>query len=326
MDSKELRGLVEAYSEVYAPQEEIEEAVKGEPSERRASLASERKSGIKPLPAKEGEKYASHKLAQMAYSKRKRMGEEVEQLDEVSKTDDGTRASIKMFAGKKGIEFEPGPRWDPSANRGKGANLSPKQMEKQRRKKLRQEDVDIFDVVLEFLQSEGYAETLEEAEWLMANVIDEEAIGIILEITGGKGHPGYKAGSKDHGPMQSGHPADSRKRQVKGGTMSQRHGYHLGDIDDDDDDEDELETIVKQQSRDSRERVRKPLRNKVRSARKVLSKEEYMDEAQAARENPEKYEREASKTQPRGEQLKRKLDDKRKTNKSLDDMMKAYGF
>jgi hypothetical protein len=231
MDPKELRGLLEAYSEVYAPQEEIDEAVKGESSERRMNLAAERRAGHKPKSAKEGENYASHKLAQMAYAKRKRMGEQVE----------------------------------------------------------------IFDVVLEFLQAEGFAETLEEAEWMMANVIDEEAIGIICELTGGKGHPGYKAGSKDQGPMQSGHPADSRKRQVKGGTMSQRHGYHLGDIDDDDDDEDEYESIVKQQSRDSRERVRKPLRNKVKAARKVLSKEEYMDEAQEARNNPEKYEREQSK-------------------------------
>jgi hypothetical protein len=93
------------------------------------------------------------------------------------------------------------------------------------------------------------------------------------ELTGGKGHPGYKAGSKDHGPMQSGHPADSEKRKDKGGTMSMRHGYHLDDIDDDDD-EDEYESIVKQQSRDSRERVRKSLRNKVKAARKVLSKEQ----------------------------------------------------
>jgi hypothetical protein len=43
------------------------------------------------------------------------------------------------------------------------------------------EAVDLFDTVLEFLYVEGYAETLEEAEWLMANVIDEEAIDIILD-------------------------------------------------------------------------------------------------------------------------------------------------
>ena len=116
MDSKELRGLYEAYSEVYAPQK-VDEAVKGESSERRKDLAAERRAGHRPLSSKEGEKYASHKLSQMAYAKRKRMGEEV----------------------------------------------------------------DIFDVVLEFLQAEGFAETLEEAEWMMANVIDEEAIDIILD-------------------------------------------------------------------------------------------------------------------------------------------------
>lgn len=45
---------------------------------------------------------------------------------------------------------------------------------------LNKEEVDIFDEVLEFLQVEGYAETLEEAEWMMANVIDEKAIAIVI--------------------------------------------------------------------------------------------------------------------------------------------------
>ena len=126
MDSKELRGLMEAYSEVYAP----------------------------------------------------------EQLDEISRRDEFTRAAIARSSGRKGgITFEPGPNWDPSANRGKGAHLSPKQKEKQRRKALRQEELDIFDVVLEFLQVEGYAETLEEAEWMMANELDnEDIINIIKAI------------------------------------------------------------------------------------------------------------------------------------------------
>jgi hypothetical protein len=129
MDSKELRGLYEAYSEVYAPQEEIDEAVKGEPSERRANLAAERRAGHRPLPAKEGEKYASHKIAQMSYAKRKRMGEEL----------------------------------------------------------------DIFDTVLEFLQAEGYAETLEEAEWMMANELDADDIDAILG-EGKSSRPRYPGG------------------------------------------------------------------------------------------------------------------------------------
>ena len=63
----------------------LDEAVKGESGERRKDLAAERRSGIKPLSAKEGQKYASYKLSQMSYVKRKRMGEEVEGLEEISK-------------------------------------------------------------------------------------------------------------------------------------------------------------------------------------------------------------------------------------------------
>jgi len=49
------------------------------------------------------------------------------------------------------------------------------------------EEVDLFDTVLEFLQVEGYAETLEEAEWLMANELNAEDIEEILEAEGSYG-------------------------------------------------------------------------------------------------------------------------------------------
>ena len=265
MDPKELRGLMEAYSEVYAPQEEIEEAsysakaaragkdigkpgkmfakiaksaakrygseergkkvagavlaklrseeievfedmldeaVKGasrHDTEMRKAAASERRSGIKPLPAKEGEKYAKYKMAQMDYAKRKRMGEEV----------------------------------------------------------------SVFDVVLEFLQAEGYAETLEEAEWLMANVIDEEAIEIILD----EGH-----GSRTSFKKQS---KDERWRVKTFGSNYTPHKNYDPEA-----------------NRGQGQILRPNQAEKQR--RKKLAKsamgEEYMDEAQAARENPEKYE------------------------------------
>ena len=109
-------------------------------------------------------------------------------LDEASRADEFTRAAIARNSGRKGgITFEPGPNWDASANRGKGAHISPKQKEKQRRKALRQEELDIFDIVLEFLCVEGYAETLEEAEWIMANELDSEDIEEILEAEGSYG-------------------------------------------------------------------------------------------------------------------------------------------
>ena len=135
------------------------------------------------------------------------------------------------------------------------------------------ESYDLYDIILSHLIDEGYAETPEAAERIMVNM-SEEWKETILEITGGKGHPGYKAGSRDLGPMQSGHPADSSKRTMKGGTMSMRHGDHLGDLDDDDDDDDDdgLEAGLKDSSRKSRENVRKPLRNMVKTAAKRLNK------------------------------------------------------
>ena len=148
MDPKELRGLVESYLQINAPQEEIEEAsysakearagkdigkpgkmfakiaksaakrygseergkkvagavlaklrkeeievledmldeaVKGasrHDTEMRKAAAGERRAGHRPLPAKEGEKYAKYKMAQMDYAKRKKIGEEIE-LDQM---------------------------------------------------------------------------------------------------------------------------------------------------------------------------------------------------------------------------------------------------
>jgi len=46
---------------------------------------------------------------------------------------------------------------------------------------LKNEELDIFDAILEFLCVEGYAETLEEAEWIMANELDAADIDAILE-------------------------------------------------------------------------------------------------------------------------------------------------
>jgi hypothetical protein len=159
--------------------------------------------------------------------------------------------------------------------------------------------VDLFDIVKGYLLDEGYAESEDAAMVIMVNMSEEWRETIIMELTGGKGHPGYKAGSKDHGDLED-HPAAGKK----GGVLSPRYGHHLGDMDDEDEDEDDLESTVKQQSRDSRERTRKPLRDKVKAARKKMTKEgieledilalsrrmEKVYEAQHARENPEKYE------------------------------------
>ena len=60
-------------------------------------------------------------------------------LDEASVTDDRVRRNQRAF----GSNYTPPRDWDQSANRGKGAVLNAKQKEKQRRKGLRQEEVEL---------------------------------------------------------------------------------------------------------------------------------------------------------------------------------------
>jgi hypothetical protein len=266
MDPKELRGLYEAYSEVYAPHEEIEEAVKGESSERRKDLAAERRAGHKPKSAKEGENYASHKLSQMAYAKRKRMGEEVEQIDEISAGLAGKVVNARIAATGAAADRENRARTPQNVR----ATVVAADKEAKARKlasgvrarRAANEEVEIFDVVLEFLQVEGFAETLEEAEWLMANKIDEEAINIILgeenvnEIFGLGGKKGTS--SRADALMNS----DYMKKKNKEA------------------DEKAVQNLRDMMSKDP-ERQKRPSR---------INNEEYVDESQHARENPEKYE------------------------------------
>jgi hypothetical protein len=92
---------------------EIDEAVKGETSERRKALADERRKGIKPLPAKEGEKYAKFKAHQIDYIDKKTKGkyihgmtrEEIE-LDEKTLTTAETKEKERIVKSMKDKEAD----------------------------------------------------------------------------------------------------------------------------------------------------------------------------------------------------------------------------
>jgi hypothetical protein len=242
MDSKELRGLMEAYSEVYAPQEEIDEAVKGESSERRRDLAAQRRAGDKPLSPSKGKHNAAKMQRDIDYFDKitKKTKPSVvgmtheEYVDEAtamakrglnepairqqiasstgggqsadragaladrptygqSGTDPKARANYarkQMGDFRKTNSSNPGLHGyghksnDPDVKAkqaARGAQRGSATLTPNEKKKLNMgEAVDLFDTILEFLYVEGYAETLEEAEWLMANVIDEEAIDIVI--------------------------------------------------------------------------------------------------------------------------------------------------
>ena len=140
MDSKELRGLVEAYQQVNAPGQLDELSVN-----KMLAYGKAAQKDRDVLNKKWDEKKASHK------EKMRVLGHE--------EGEDRAAEKIKKKTGKY-----------------------PHQMNAldKARYAVTKEQLDIFDVVLEFLQAEGYAETLEEAEWMMANLIDEEAVAIIL--------------------------------------------------------------------------------------------------------------------------------------------------
>ena len=129
MDSKNFAGLIEAYSQVYAPQEEIDEAVKGADPGMRRAAAAERRAGDKRLPPSKGKEYAAQQKQSIAY------------MDKLTKKNKNVVGLVSK------------------------------------------EELDIFDVVLEFLQAEGFAETIEEAQEIMANELDANDIDAIVEAT-----------------------------------------------------------------------------------------------------------------------------------------------
>jgi hypothetical protein len=215
MNSKELRNLHEAYMDVYAPQE-VDEAVKGESGERRKDLAAERRSGIKPLSAKEGQKYASHKLSQMSYVKRKRMGEEVEGLDESGLSQDTIRSAAKERQKRVDANYrEDTPEGDKRGDKGmKKLARTKRQLDINKPREVRMranEEVDIFDAILEHLIAEGYADTNESALVIMANMSEEWREDIVELYKGkhGQSEKEYMDGRSQGGKMISGDSKES---------------------------------------------------------------------------------------------------------------------
>ena len=142
--------------------------------EKRAALNKAVRDDIKKNP-KAAVSYAAGEVKRKVKEKLRKE----EYLDETGKRDAAIRDRINMFKGSK-VEYTPPRNWDPEANRGKGATVSPKQAEKRRRKALRSEEFDAFDVILEFLIDEEIAQDIQEANWIMANAITEEQIDEIL--------------------------------------------------------------------------------------------------------------------------------------------------
>jgi len=181
MNAKEIRELQEAYLGVYAPQE-VEEEMKSLPKEkmdRQAQKAYKKERGaIDRRDDDEANRQMQRRIAMQSPATRrnvlqnKKMEEELEIEEAVKGADLEMRraGAADRRAGNKPLSVTKGRQNADKMQR--DINFYDKLTKK--------EEFDIFDTVLEFLQVEGYAETLEDAEWLMSNIIDEEAIGIII--------------------------------------------------------------------------------------------------------------------------------------------------
>ena len=203
MDPKELRGLMEAYSEVYAP-EQIDEVLdtpeKANEYARKnvrsmvgafaKGVANKDISQLKTIEKrKRGAELGKRKAARKAAEEQ---NEEVEQIDEISAGLAGKVVNARIAATGAASDRAYKHR-NPEAMRaaetaadkeGRARKLA---AGVRSRRAKQNEEFDIFDIVLEFLQAEGYAETLEEAEWMMANELDSEDIEEILEAEGSYG-------------------------------------------------------------------------------------------------------------------------------------------
>lgn len=171
MDINNLKGLMEAYQQVNAPQE-VDEAT---------------------AMAKRG--YDETKL-------RKRAGggeaaDRATSLENRPTYGDAKKAKQRTdYARKQRGDFRKTASSNPGLHVGQHKSDDPKVKAKQaargaqrgaltpnERKQLNMGDetFDLFDTIIEFLCVEGYAETMEEAEWIMANELDAEDIDAILE-------------------------------------------------------------------------------------------------------------------------------------------------
>ena len=170
MDSKELRGLMEAYSEVYAPQE-VDEAT------AMAKRGYDETKLRKPAGGGEAADRATALENKPTYGDANKQKQR-ERLARAQRGDFRKTASSNpgLHVGQHKSD-DPKVKAKQAARGAQRGALTPAE-----RKQLNMGDetFNTFDAILEFLYMEGFAETLEEAEWMMANIIDEVAIGIIL--------------------------------------------------------------------------------------------------------------------------------------------------
>jgi hypothetical protein len=231
MDIDNLKGLMEAYQQVYASQEVDEAVYGGEPKKpadtRMTVTAADKKANTKAWqkykaghPSYKAADHLGEESFDEATAMAKRGHDETAIRNKIAKSTGGGEAADRASALEKKSTFgdakkakarqdlarkqrgdfrkttssspglhgyahksnDPAVKAKQAARGAQRGALTPAE-----KKQLNREEFDIFDTVLEFLYVEGYAETLEDAEWMMANELDADDIEEILEAEGSYG-------------------------------------------------------------------------------------------------------------------------------------------
>jgi hypothetical protein len=281
----------------------LDEAVKGasrHDTEMRKAASTERKSGIKNRLSPAAGKDNADKMQRdvkffdkLTKKNRNVVGldtkEEVEQIDELSvgkmlaytKTAEKNRSDLNKKWDKGTASYREKMR---VLGREEGEERASKNIKKKTGKRpyemnaldkaryaVTKESYDLFDTILEYLVAEGYADTNESALVIMANMSEEWREDILGE-----------------GKL----PLDQQRRSKIGNQIGKRLQSSGSEI---------IGSGSAFMPKGIRNNLRQSAAKKVGEVKKMMGalksaqKEEYMDEAQEARNNPEKYEREQSK-------------------------------
>lgn len=173
MDTKDLRGLMEAYSEVYAPQEVDEATAMAKRGYDEAPIRQK-------IAKSTGGGEAADRATKLAQNTSFRGPESQRARNNLARKQRGDfRKTTSSSPGLRGYAHKSD---DPKVKEKQVARSAQRNaLTPNERKQLNMgdESFDLFDTILEFLCVEGFAETLEEAEWMMANIINEEAIAMV---------------------------------------------------------------------------------------------------------------------------------------------------
>jgi len=275
MNSKDYRNIREAYLEVY---HELDEGAAGDVAARAYKLASQRK-GQTP----ERKKMYGDLFNKASARERKPHNTDWKRQGLTQKQRDSRREIDVEYSDETGLKNSTDGPGTITKNKRKLAQQKARGQHAEQYMDEAQ-SYDLYDIILSHLIDEGYADTEEAAERIMVNMSEEwresifEEVEQLDELSVNKMLAYVEKGEKNR--------ADLNKKWDKGTATHRERMRVLG----------REEGEKRASDKVEKKTGKRPYQmNALDKARYAVTKEDYMDEAQVANRDPEKYEREQAK-------------------------------